>query len=57
VADEIIDEVRAVRERLLKEAGGTVDALIAWLRKLESAEKRPVVTREPRRATRRGEAA
>jgi hypothetical protein len=47
--DEIIDEVRAAREKLLADAGGDLESLIARLRKLEAQEKRPVVVLPPRR--------
>lgn len=47
--DEIIEEVRAARARLLEEAGGDLDALFVKLKKLESQEKRPMVVLPPRR--------
>ena len=47
--DEIIEEVRAARARLLQAAGGDLDALFAKLRELEAEEKRNVVVLPPRR--------
>jgi hypothetical protein len=41
--DQIIEEVHLNREQLLRDAGGSIDALCDSLRKLERAEQRPVV--------------
>ncbi len=42
--DPVVEEVRRVREAILKEAGGTIEGLIAWLDR-EVPAKRP---RKPR---------
>ncbi len=47
--DEIIDEVRAARARLLDAAGGDLDALFAELKRLETQENRTVVVLQARR--------
>lgn len=49
--DEIVDEVRAVRERVLREAGGSLDALVARLRKLEERETETVLQPPPQAPT------
>ena len=48
----ILDELHAVRERLLKEAGGTLDALVDRLQVEEQQSDRPRF--EPRRTRRCG---
>ena len=50
-ADQIIEEVRRNREQLLREAGGSIDALCEALKELERAEHRPVGKLPPRRLT------
>ncbi len=49
--DRIIEEVRRNREPLLRDAGGSIDALCEALKELERAEHRPVVKLPPRRLT------
>jgi len=49
-ADPIVAEVRRARAKLLADAGGTLDALFAWLKQAEAASKRDTVCRLPRRA-------
>ena len=46
--DEIVAEVRRNREKLLSDAGGTLEGLYAKLKKLESQESRRVVKLPPR---------
>jgi hypothetical protein len=46
----ILDELHAVREQLLVEAGGTLDALVDRLQTHEQQSQRPRFT--PRRTTR-----
>ena len=55
--DEIIDEVRAVRARLLEAAGGDLEALFAKLKELEAEEQGPVVVLPPRRPTQKNDVA
>ncbi len=56
--DEIVEEVRAIRKRLLEEAGGTLEGLIAKIREEEAKEKSRLVTLPPRRpGEEKGEAA
>jgi len=47
--DPIVTEVRAARQRLVDEAGGDLDRLIAMLRQMEERETRPIVSRPPRK--------
>lgn len=47
--DPIVEEVRAARKRLLKEAGGTLEGLIAMLREAEDKEPWRFVSLPPRR--------
>ena len=55
--DPIVEEVRAAREALLKESGGTLDTLVAYLRRKQGkrASTRLVAYR-PRKAPRTKEA-
>jgi hypothetical protein len=39
--DEIVKEVRRAREYLVREAGGDLDSLVAWLKRCE--ERRELV--------------
>jgi hypothetical protein len=50
-ADPIVAEVRQARVKLLAEAGGTLDALFAWLAEAEAASGRDTVRRSPRFVT------
>ncbi len=50
--DEIIDEVRAARAKLLEECGGDLALLFARLQELEAKEGRQVVVGKPRRVVR-----
>jgi hypothetical protein len=45
--DELIDELHAVREKMLAEAGGTLAALVVQLRELESHESERVIPPPP----------
>jgi hypothetical protein len=47
--DEIVEEVRTARARLLQQAGGDLDSLFERLAKLEAEEEREIVVRPPRR--------
>lgn len=49
IRDEIVEDVRAVRQQLLEAAGGTLDALYAKLKEEQAKEKRRVVSLPPRR--------
>jgi hypothetical protein len=49
VEDEVMSELRRVRERIFEEAGGTLEGLYAMLKKLEASESAPVVNLPPRR--------
>ncbi len=53
--DQIVEEVRAVRERLLAEAGG-LNAYVEKIRKLESEETETVL-QPPARDDRKGDVA
>ncbi len=57
--DEIVEEVRAIRRRLLEEAGGTLDGLFAMLKEEEGRSKEKVVSLPRRRPQKidKGEAA
>lgn len=46
--DPIVEEVRAIRARLLKEAGGTLEGLFATLQASEAKRGAPLVTLPPR---------
>lgn len=46
--DWIIEEVRRNREQLLRDVGGSIDALCDALKELERAQQRPVVKLPPR---------
>jgi hypothetical protein len=41
--DEIVKEVRRAREYLVREAGGDLDSLVAWLKRCEGEERRELV--------------
>lgn len=41
------DTATSLRARLLREAGGTIEKLYAWLKECEREEGRPVVTHPP----------
>lgn len=48
--DEILDELHAVREQLLREAGGDLAGLYRWLKEREAESARELVpqpTRKP----------
>lgn len=47
--DDVIKEVRLVRERMFKAAGGTLEGLYKTLKELEKKETVPVVNLPPRR--------
>ena len=47
--DPIVAEVRAIREQMLADSGGDLDALFAMLKASESARGSRVVSRPPRR--------
>lgn len=47
--DQIIDEVRRNRERLLRDCGGTLDGAFEALKGTERSECREVVKLPPRR--------
>ncbi len=47
--DEIVEEVRAIRKRLLEEAGGTLEGLIAKIKEEEAKSGRKLVSLPPRR--------
>ena len=53
--DQIVEDVRAVRERLLAETGG-LDAYVEKIRKLESQETEPLL-QPPARDGRKGDIA
>ena len=56
--DPIVEEVRAARQALLQESGGTLDALVACL--LRKQRKRPstrLVAYQPKKAPRTRKAA
>ncbi len=55
--DPIVAEVRAVRERLLADAGGELDALFASFKASEARRGRLVVTLPPRPPDRDADAA
>lgn len=55
--DEIIDEVRAARARLLESAGGDLDSLFAKLKALEEQEEREVVVLPPRKPAKKNDVA
>ena len=46
--EELIDEVRAARARLLEEAGGSIQALCELLRERETRSKEQVIQPPPR---------
>jgi hypothetical protein len=46
--DPIVSEVRAARDKLVEQAGGDIDRLIAMLEEMEKRETRPVVSFPPR---------
>ena len=48
--DEIVAEVRQARDRILRDAGGTLDGLYSRLKALEKQDTRQLVSPEPRRA-------
>jgi len=48
--DPVVEEVRQVRQAILKEAGGTIEGLIAWL----DREVPPKQLRKPRARRRPG---
>jgi hypothetical protein len=41
--DAIVKDVRRARERIVREAGGDLDALVTWLRRSEADHGRQVV--------------
>jgi hypothetical protein len=41
--DAIVKDVRRARERITREAGGDLDALVTWLRRSEEEHGRQVV--------------
>lgn len=47
--DDILDELHKVRDRLLREAGGSLADIGEWLRTREVEEKRKVVSLEPKK--------
>ena len=47
--DEIVEEVRAIRKRLLEEAGGTLEGLIAKIKEEEAKVRHKLVSLPPRR--------
>jgi hypothetical protein len=47
--DDVIKEVRRVREQMFKAAGGTLEGLYKTLKELEKNETVPVVNLPPRR--------
>jgi len=47
--DEIVEEVRAIRKRLLEEAGGTLEGLVAKIREEEAKRGAQLVSLPPRR--------
>jgi hypothetical protein len=48
--DDVIKEVRRVREQIFKDAGGTLEGLYRRLKELEKKETVPVVNLPPRLA-------
>lgn len=57
-SDPIVEEVRAVRARLLANAGGDIEKLARRLREEQASSGHPVVTLPPRKPDRpTGEAA
>ena len=51
--DPIVSEVRAARDKLVEQAGGDIDRLIAMLEEMEKRETRPVVSFPPRKPSER----
>jgi hypothetical protein len=51
--DPIVSEVRAARDKLVEQAGGDIDRLIAMLEEMEKCETRPVVSFPPRKPSER----
>jgi hypothetical protein len=51
--DPIVSEVRAARDKLVEQAGGDLDRLIAMLQEMETRETRPVVGFSPRKPSER----
>lgn len=47
--DEIVEEVRAVRQQIFQQAGGTLEGLFAMLKELESKEHGKLVSYPPRK--------
>ena len=48
--DPIVEEVRAVRAEMFKQAGGTLDSLVAYLRERQRVRPaRKVVSHKPRK--------
>jgi hypothetical protein len=51
--DKIVEEVRAVRAKIFKEAGGTLDGLFEWLQERQRRSKRRMVRLKPKPATKK----
>lgn len=47
--DPIVDEVQRARRQLLKQAGGTLEALGEWLMRNQESHGELLVTRPPRK--------
>ena len=56
--DPIVEEVRAARQALLQESGGTLETLIAYLRRRQSKRRSTrLVAYQPRKASKTRKAA
>jgi len=47
--DPIVDEIHQVRREILKEAGGSLEALGDWLMKSQEQHGAKLITRKPQR--------